>query len=176
MEKVKKNLNSIDPNIQESAFSFLAQFEPENPMVMTMAKDYIRKSNKENVLFFPALDALDKAQKYDTSVADLLIDKFQKEGLFPTISVQYVIKAAAKNEKTSTALGQALKNPDFNESDKELIIDHFKYTPPASMAVYDDMIVYAENPQSEHRREVIEILKKAGKLSEKLKNEVEAKD
>jgi hypothetical protein len=173
MEKVKKNLNSTDPNIQESAFSFLAQFEPENPRVMTMAKDYIIKSNNDNVLLYPALDALEKAQKYDASVADLLIDKFQKEGLFPSISVQYVLKAGAKNEKTSTALGQALKNPEFSESDKELIIDHFKHSPPASMAVYDDMIFYAEDPQSEHRREVIEILKKSGKLSEKLKKEVE---
>jgi hypothetical protein len=173
MEKVKKNLNSTDPNIQESAFSFLAQFEPENPRVMTMAKDYIIKSNNDNALLYPALDALEKAQKYDASVADLLIDKFQKEGLFPSISVQYVVKAGAKNEKTSTALGQALKNPEFSESDKELIIDHFKHSPPASMAVYDDMIFYAEDPQSEHRREVIEILKKSGKLSEKLKKEVE---
>ncbi len=173
MEKVKKDLNSTDPYTQESSLGFLAQFEPENPRVMTMAKDYIIKSNNDNALLYPALDALEKAQKYDASVADLLIDKFQKEGLFPSISVQYVVKAGAKNEKTSTALGQALKNPEFSESDKELIIDHFKHSPPASMAVYDDMIFYAEDPQSEHRREVIEILKKSGKLSEKLKKEVE---
>jgi hypothetical protein len=35
------------------------------------------------------------------------------------------------------------------------------------------MIIYAEKTESEHRQEVIEILKQAGKLSDKLKQELE---
>ncbi len=174
MDKVKKNLNSSDPFTKQGAFTFVAQFEPENPLIFPMAKEFITKATKEeSYLIFPAIDALEKAKKYDPAVADLLVDKFQKEGVFDSITVSYIIKSAPQNEKTDKALGEVLKHPDYNELDKKIIIDNFKNSPPLSTSVYDDMIIYAEKTESEHRLEVIEILKQAGKLSEKLKQELE---
>jgi hypothetical protein len=174
MDKVKKDLNSSDTFIKEGAFNFIAQFEPENPTILPTAKEFITKATKDETYhIFSAIDALERAKKYDPSVADMLIDRFQKEGVFDSSSVKYIIKSSPKNEKTDMALGQALKHSEFNEYDKKEIIDHFKNSPPVSTSVYDDMIIYAEKTESEHRQEVIEILKQAGKLSDKLKQELE---